>query len=121
MFLFTVYHGMLCFYLQSVMVFTLVRFTSSSYGDFQYPLWSDIMGWLVVCLEISFIPGVAIYKVCTADRELSFKQVRSARAHTHTPHTPTHPHTEREREGETYTVKQKATQTNNKHRYMYKY
>ncbi|KAK2169497.1 hypothetical protein LSH36_9g04017 [Paralvinella palmiformis] len=58
----------------SVMVFTLVRFTSSSYGDFQYPLWSDIMGWLVVCLEISFIPGVAIYKVCTADRELSFKQ-----------------------------------------------
>lgn len=55
----------------SVMLFTLVRFSPTNYGDYQFPLWSDIAGWLVVLAEVAFIPGVAVYKICTADPRLS--------------------------------------------------
>ena len=47
----------------------------SKYDDYTYPLWADVAGWLFVGFEVSFIPGVAIYKVLTKETHLPILQV----------------------------------------------
>ena len=69
------------------MIFKFVRFSPTTYGDYQFPLWSDIAGWFVVLAEIAFVPGVAIYKVCTADPQLTIIQVRNTHTRTHRKNT----------------------------------
>jgi solute carrier family 6 amino acid transporter-like protein 5/7/9/14 len=48
--------------LQGILLFTFIDYTPSSYGDYQYPVYAEVIGFLIVALEIGMIPGVAIYK-----------------------------------------------------------
>lgn len=34
-----------------------------TYEDYVYPLWANVMGWLIASSSIIMIPGVAIYKI----------------------------------------------------------
>ncbi len=63
---------------QFILLFTFIDFKRSSYGDYTFPIWADVLGWIIAILEIAFIPGVAIYKICTieTDRPLTLLQVR---------------------------------------------
>ncbi|KAK2156903.1 hypothetical protein LSH36_202g04000 [Paralvinella palmiformis] len=57
-----------------ILLFTFIDFTPSTYGSYQYPVWGEVIGWTITLFELAFIPGVAIYKVFTADSELSLIQ-----------------------------------------------
>lgn len=34
-----------------------------TYEDYVYPVWANILGWLIACSSIIMIPGIAIYKI----------------------------------------------------------
>lgn len=36
-----------------------------TYEDYVYPLWANVLGWLISSSSIAMIPGVAIYKILT--------------------------------------------------------
>ena len=62
---------------QFILGFTLLDFKRSSYGDYTYPVYADVIGALISITEIAFIPGVAIYKIATvSDKTLSLMEVR---------------------------------------------
>jgi len=44
-----------------------------SYEDYVYPVWANILGWLIACSSIIMIPGMAIYKISSTSG--SFIQV----------------------------------------------
>ena len=35
------------------------------------PAWADGVGWMMACCSMAFIPGTAIYKMCTTEGSLS--------------------------------------------------
>ena len=51
------------------MVFTWVDFVPSSYGDYTFPLWAEVVGWIMSMTSVSAIPIFIAWKVCTADQE----------------------------------------------------
>ncbi len=65
------------FSLQFILLFTLIDFKRSSYAGEEFPIWTDVLGWCITIVEITFIPGVAIYKICTTDKQGSIGQVSS--------------------------------------------
>ena len=63
-------------FLQFILVFSLVDFSRSSYGGYQYPLYADVIGATITLIEVLCIPGVALYKIWTVkDSSLNFIQV----------------------------------------------
>ena len=61
---------------QAILLFTFLDFKRSSYGDYKYPLYADVIGWIIALAEIGCIPAVALYKIFKADSNLSIIQVR---------------------------------------------
>ena len=61
--------------LQAIMIFTWVDYTPSKYGDYPFPMWADIMGWLMTMTSVSAIPLVMLYKICTTESQGSLWQV----------------------------------------------
>ena len=63
------------YFFQFVLVFTFIDFKRTTYGDYEFPIWSDVLGWLITITEIGSIPAVAIYKLYTAGEGLSLIRV----------------------------------------------
>ena len=63
-------------YFQFILLFTFIDFKPSTYGKYKYPFYADAIGWTISIVEIGFIPGVALYKICTTHRDMSIIQVR---------------------------------------------
>ena len=61
-------------YLQCILVFNLVNFAPTKYGDYVFPWYMDGLGWCMTIFTVSMIPAVAIYKLCNADRSLNVLQ-----------------------------------------------
>ena len=53
---------------------TLVQWEGMSLGDYKYPAWAEVIGWLVALMSMLLIPGFAIYEVYHA-RGLTLRQV----------------------------------------------
>ncbi|WAR03546.1 SC6A3-like protein [Mya arenaria] len=34
------------------------------YGEYEYPTWSIVVGWLLVCSSLVLVPAYAVYKIC---------------------------------------------------------
>lgn len=34
-----------------------------TYEDYVYPVWANVIGWLIATSSVAMIPGVAIYKI----------------------------------------------------------
>ena len=34
-----------------------------TYEDYVYPVWANVIGWLIALSSVAMIPGVAIYKI----------------------------------------------------------
>ncbi|RXG57635.1 Sodium- and chloride-dependent glycine transporter 2 [Armadillidium vulgare] len=47
-----------------ILVFSLVEFRSASYEDYEFPLWANIVGWVLSFSSVLLIPIVAIIKIC---------------------------------------------------------
>ncbi|KAK2180985.1 hypothetical protein NP493_418g00000 [Ridgeia piscesae] len=52
-----------------IMVFTWVDFVPSSYGEYTFPLWAEVVGWIMSMTSVSAIPIFIAWKVCTAEQE----------------------------------------------------
>ncbi|KAK2192523.1 hypothetical protein NP493_28g03055 [Ridgeia piscesae] len=51
-----------------ILLFSLVGFKPTQYGDYIFPPACEVIGWILSTVEFMFIPGVAIYKLCTTER-----------------------------------------------------
>lgn len=63
----------LSYILQFIIVYGLMGYEPLSYEGYIYPVWANVLGWLIACSSIVMIPGMAIYKICTTPG--SFVQV----------------------------------------------
>lgn len=61
------------FILQFIIVYGLMGYEPLSYEGYIYPVWANVLGWLIACSSIVMIPGMAIYKISTTPG--SFVQV----------------------------------------------
>ena len=53
---------------------SLIQWEGVSLGDYKYPAWAEVIGWLVALMSMLLIPGFAIYEVYRA-RGLTLRQV----------------------------------------------
>lgn len=61
---------------QGIFVFQCVQFKRITYNEtYLYPWWADLVGWLMTLASVSFLPGIALYKICTLPGNLSLKEV----------------------------------------------
>ena len=47
---------------------SIIRFRTPTEGDYVYPFYANVLGWLMVCSSLIFIPGVMIYELIKAWR-----------------------------------------------------
>ncbi|XP_070156863.1 sodium-dependent dopamine transporter isoform X1 [Polyergus mexicanus] len=52
-------------FLMFIIVYGLMGYEPLSYEDYVYPVWANVLGWLIACSSIIMIPGMAIYKIST--------------------------------------------------------
>lgn len=65
--------GKCCFF-QVILVFSFVRYTPVVYAGKAYPVWADVIGWLMTLASNLPIVVVAVYMLCTA-KGSTFRQV----------------------------------------------
>ena len=56
------------------MLFTWIDYQPSSYNDYAFPIWADVLGWMMTMSSVVAIPVVMLYKIFTCD-EGSFFEV----------------------------------------------
>jgi len=54
--------------MQVVFFSSLFRFRTPTEGNYVYPAFANVLGWLMVCSSLIFIPGVMIYEFIKAWR-----------------------------------------------------
>ena len=48
------------------MVFGFIQYKPPKYGEeYVYPVWANVLGWLIACSSILCIPAMAMYKFIT--------------------------------------------------------
>ncbi|KAK6480502.1 sodium- and chloride-dependent neutral and basic amino acid transporter B(0+) [Huso huso] len=62
--------------LLAVLIWSLVTFTSPSYGTVQYPTWGVAMGWCMIAFILVWIPIVAVVKIVKAEGNLCQQRIR---------------------------------------------
>ncbi|XP_078038820.1 sodium-dependent dopamine transporter [Augochlora pura] len=50
-------------FLMFIIVYGLMGYEPLTYEDYVYPVWANVLGWLIATSSIAMIPGVAIYKI----------------------------------------------------------
>ena len=58
-----------CF--QGIMIFTWIDYTPSQYGDYHFPAWADVLGWMFTMTSVMAIPVVMVVQVCRAPKKES--------------------------------------------------
>ncbi|PSN46890.1 hypothetical protein C0J52_17564 [Blattella germanica] len=52
-------------FLMFIIVYGLVGYEPLTYDDYIYPVWANVLGWVIAGSSIAMIPGMAIYKLVT--------------------------------------------------------
>ncbi|XP_012272981.1 sodium-dependent dopamine transporter [Orussus abietinus] len=52
-------------FIMFIIVYGLMGYEPLTYEDYEYPVWANVLGWLIASSSIAMIPGVAIYKIIT--------------------------------------------------------
>ena len=74
----TLFDVLFYFVLQGIFAFQCVQFERITYNDtYLYPWWADLVGWFMTLASLMFIPGIALYKLCTVPGNLTLKEVCS--------------------------------------------
>ena len=61
---------------QGITCFTLFDFKKTTYENYVFPVWAEVIGALLALLSFLVMPGVAIYKIFTVeDKTMTFVQV----------------------------------------------
>lgn len=48
---------------QFIIVYGLMGYEPLTYEGYVYPVWANVLGWLIACSSIVMIPGMAFYKI----------------------------------------------------------
>ncbi len=54
------------FILQFILIFSFIDIKPPSYGDYVYPWWASVIGWLLSLVSVTAIPFVAFMKISQA-------------------------------------------------------
>ena len=54
-----------------ILCVTWIGYKPMKYGDYIFPDWANIMGWVVTAASVSFIPIVAFYKFFTTEGSMT--------------------------------------------------
>ena len=58
------------------MLFTWIDYQPSDYNGYKFPVWADVLGWMMTMSSVVAIPVVMVYKICTAPKKDSLFEVR---------------------------------------------
>lgn len=58
------YNKLVCLHVKFLLVFNWIEYQPSQYGDYVYPMWADVIGWLMSFSVVVWIPVYAIYRLC---------------------------------------------------------
>ncbi|KAG8036087.1 hypothetical protein G9C98_004666 [Cotesia typhae] len=50
-------------YWRFIIVYGLMGYEPLTYDEYTYPLWANIIGWIIASSSVAMIPGMAIYKI----------------------------------------------------------
>ncbi|XP_043223107.1 sodium- and chloride-dependent glycine transporter 1-like isoform X1 [Amphibalanus amphitrite] len=57
-----------------ILVFTWIDYTPLKYGDYDFPLWANLLGWLISFTSVAMIPLLAVIKVYRMDGDLTVRE-----------------------------------------------
>ena len=66
---------LLLWLLQCIMLFTWIDYKPSTYNDYEFPLWADVMGWMMTMSSVVAIPVVMVYQIWRAPNQGSLFKV----------------------------------------------
>ncbi|KAG7165430.1 Sodium- and chloride-dependent glycine transporter 1-like 1 [Homarus americanus] len=47
----------------TILIFSWIDYVPARYGDYQFPVWANVVGWMLSFSSVTLIPIVAIYKI----------------------------------------------------------
>lgn len=62
-------------FLLFIIVFGLYHYEPLTNGDYEYPMWANVLGWCIAGSSMIMIPGMATYKMLTTKG--TFLEVKS--------------------------------------------
>ncbi|XP_069749774.1 sodium- and chloride-dependent neutral and basic amino acid transporter B(0+)-like isoform X4 [Narcine bancroftii] len=74
----------MCWYLISpclmtaIIIWSLITFTSPTYGTVEYPIWAMALGWCMVVFCIMWIPIIAVKKVAQSEGSKFWQKISAA-------------------------------------------
>jgi len=63
------------FIFQLIIVLQFTSIKRLVYAKYTYPVWSEMLGWMFVAFEVSFIPILAIYAMWKHEEKLPLFEV----------------------------------------------
>ena len=58
-------------------MFTWVDYSPLKYGNYDFPVWANLLGWLISFTSVAMIPLLAVIKLFKMDPELTLNEVCS--------------------------------------------
>jgi len=46
-----------------ILIFTIIKYSGNVYGDYEFPMWANTIGWMITFSSVICVPIVAIYKI----------------------------------------------------------
>ena len=59
------------------MIFTWVDYTPSEYNEYKFPVWADVLGWMMTMSSVAAIPVVACVQILRAPDKGSLWKARN--------------------------------------------
>ena len=57
-------HCYRCFVIfQGILLFSLIKYTRMKYEDYVYPLWGEVLGWLITAVSMLLVPVLIVKTV----------------------------------------------------------
>lgn len=55
------------FFVQFILIFTVIQYKPITYNDYVYPDWSLVIGFLMALSSVICIPAYALFKIAVSD------------------------------------------------------
>ena len=56
---------------QCILVFTGLDYDGNKYGDYRFPGWANLLGWVLTFSSIAVVPAVAVRKILQEEGSLA--------------------------------------------------
>ncbi|CAD5117142.1 DgyrCDS5948 [Dimorphilus gyrociliatus] len=57
-----------------ISLFTFIQFKRSRYDNYEFPVWAEVIGWMISFTSVASIPAAAIFLLSTKDKDKTFLQ-----------------------------------------------